>query len=107
LIQVVAASSITQFGPRPALVDKLTTPTLVFRPQVKVQMISPLLLDDEVTLEQNDHGFAITAVHLKLKGKVPGVDAGTFERLAQGAKANCPVSKVLNADTTIEVEPIT
>ena len=58
----------------------------------------------EVTLEQNDHGFAITAVHLRLKGKVPGVDAATFEKLAQGAKANCPVSKVLNADITLEVE---
>jgi osmotically inducible protein OsmC len=58
----------------------------------------------EVTLEQNDQGFSITAVHLKLKGKVPSVDAVTFEKLAQGAEASCPVSKGLNADITLEAE---
>jgi osmotically inducible protein OsmC len=58
----------------------------------------------EVTLEQDDHGFSITSVHLTLKGKVPGVDAATFEKLAQGAKANCPVSKVLNAAITLDAE---
>ncbi len=58
----------------------------------------------EVTLEQNDQGFSIIAVQLKLKGKVPGVDAATFEKLAQGAKANCPISKVLNANITLEAE---
>jgi osmotically inducible protein OsmC len=32
----------------------------------------------EVTLEQVADGFAITAVHLTLKGKVPGADQAKF-----------------------------
>src|SRR5271155_3942618 len=46
----------------------------------------------EVTLEQVDGGFAITAVHLTLKAKIPGTSQATFEELAGKAKAGCPVS---------------
>jgi lipoyl-dependent peroxiredoxin len=35
----------------------------------------------EVTLEQVDGGYAITAVHLTLKAKIPGADQATFERV--------------------------
>jgi len=55
----------------------------------------------EVTLEKVADGFAITAVHLTLKGKVPGVDQAKFEELAGKAKAGCPVSKLLNAKITL------
>jgi osmotically inducible protein OsmC len=58
----------------------------------------------EVTLDESDHGFSVAAVYLELRGKVPGVDATMFAQLAQGANANCPVSKVLNADITLEAE---
>src|SRR5580692_6177042 len=56
----------------------------------------------EVTLEQVEGGWAITAVHLTLKAKVPGADQATFERLAATAKAGCPVSKLLNATITLD-----
>jgi lipoyl-dependent peroxiredoxin len=56
----------------------------------------------EVTLEQVEGGYAITAVHLTLKAKVPGADAATFERLAATAKAGCPVSKLLKAEITLD-----
>lgn len=56
----------------------------------------------KVTLEQVEGGFAITAVHLTLVGKVPGADAAQFAELAGKAKAGCPVSKVLNATITME-----
>lgn len=56
----------------------------------------------KVTLEQVDGGYAITAVHLTLQGKVPGADQETFTRVAEGAKANCPVSKVLRAEITLD-----
>lgn len=56
----------------------------------------------KVTLEQQDKGYAITAVHLTLEGKVPGADQATFERIAGEAKANCPVSKVLKAEITLD-----
>ncbi len=56
----------------------------------------------EVTLEKVADGFAITAVHLTLKGKVPGADQAKFEELAGKAKAGCPVSKLLNAKITLD-----
>ena len=55
-----------------------------------------------LTMDQVPGGFTISAVHLTLKAKVPGIDSDTFLRLAGEAKANCPVSKVLNADITLE-----
>src|SRR6202790_772043 len=56
----------------------------------------------EVTLEQVEGGYAITAVHLTLKAKVPGADQATFEKLAAKAKAGCPVSKLLKAEITLD-----
>ena len=44
----------------------------------------------------------ITAVTLTLKGSVPGLSAVEFTKLAEDAKANCPVSKVLNATITLD-----
>ncbi len=55
-----------------------------------------------VTLEQVEGGYAITAVHLTLKAKIPGADQATFERLAGMAKAGCPVSKLFKADITLD-----
>ncbi|MEZ2408230.1 osmotically inducible protein OsmC [Bosea sp. OAE752] len=56
----------------------------------------------QVTLDKLDDGYAITAIHLTLKGKVPGADQATFQSLADKAKAGCPVSKVLKAPITLE-----
>lgn len=56
----------------------------------------------KVTLEQVEGGYAITAVHLTLKAKIPGADQATFERLSAMAKAGCPVSKVLKAEITLD-----
>ncbi|MPZ39338.1 MAG: OsmC family peroxiredoxin [Rhizobiales bacterium] len=57
-----------------------------------------------VTLEQTASGFAITAVHLDVAAKVPGADQGAFEAAANTAKSNCPVSKVLKADITMDAK---
>ncbi|QHF00964.1 OsmC family peroxiredoxin [Pseudomonas asturiensis] len=56
----------------------------------------------EVTLDQVDGGFAITAVHLILKAKVPGASQQQFDELTTKAKEGCPVSKVLNAKITLD-----
>ena len=45
--------------------------------------------------------YAISAIHLTLKARVPGTDQATFEALAAKAKAGCPISKVLKADITL------
>ena len=56
----------------------------------------------EVTLDKQDDGFAITAVHLVLKAKVPGATQQQFDELTTKAKVGCPVSKVLKADITLD-----
>ena len=56
----------------------------------------------EVTLVKQDDGFAITAVHLVLKAKVPGATQQQFDELTTKAKLGCPVSKVLKADITLD-----
>lgn len=48
-------------------------------------------------------GEGITGIHLLVSAKVPGLDPEEFQRLADDAKANCPVSKAL-AGTTITLE---
>jgi osmotically inducible protein OsmC len=57
----------------------------------------------DVTLVKQADGYAITAVHLSLTGKVPGANQATFEELAGKAKAGCPVSKLLKAEITLDV----
>lgn len=54
-----------------------------------------------VTLDKQGEGFAITRSELTLAASVPGIDTAQFERIAADAKANCPVSKVLNAEITL------
>jgi osmotically inducible protein OsmC len=54
-----------------------------------------------VSLEKTDAGFAITKVHLEVSAKVPGADQAAFEKATNNAKSGCPVSKVLNAEITM------
>ncbi len=42
-------------------------------------------------------GFAITKIHLKTKATVPGIDNAAFQKIADGTRQNCPVSKALKA----------
>ena len=48
-----------------------------------------------VVLEQTETGFTITRIDLETVGSVAGVDEATFVRLAEQAKATCPVSRAL------------
>ena len=50
-----------------------------------------------VSLEQEGGGWSITAVHLSVAARVPGLDEAKFQTLAGEAKANCPVSKALGS----------
>jgi lipoyl-dependent peroxiredoxin len=47
-------------------------------------------------------GFKISKSALTLRADVPGIDRGKFEELARAAEKNCPVSKVLNAEITMD-----
>ena len=57
-----------------------------------------------VSLDKTDGGFAITAVHLDVRAKIPGADKQAFEAAANNAKSGCPVSKVLNATITMDAK---
>jgi osmotically inducible protein OsmC len=54
--------------------------------------------DCTITLESG----AITSSHLVLKAKVPGISKEKFDECAADAKANCPISKLLNTSITLE-----
>lgn len=57
-----------------------------------------------VTLVKSDGGFTITAVHLKVRAKVPDLTPPDFLKAAEAAKANCPVSRLLKAEITMEAK---
>ena len=57
-----------------------------------------------VRLEKTDAGFSITKVHLDVTARVPGADAAAFETAANGAKAGCPVSRLFNAEITLDAK---
>ena len=57
-----------------------------------------------ITVEPKDGGFAITKAHLNVTAKVPGATEAAFLEAAQTAEKNCPVSKVLNAEITMEAK---
>jgi osmotically inducible protein OsmC len=55
-----------------------------------------------VTLEKIGDGFSITSSHLEVRARIPGADAGAFDKAAQSAKAGCPISKLLKAEITMD-----
>jgi osmotically inducible protein OsmC len=55
-----------------------------------------------LTLEKLDAGWTISKIHLDVSARVPGITAAAFESAAASAKANCPVSRLLNAEITMD-----
>ncbi|HEX6604326.1 MAG TPA: OsmC family protein [Sphingomicrobium sp.] len=56
-----------------------------------------------VTIEQEGEGFRISRSDLDLTANVPGIEEDRLRQLAEDAKANCPVSKLLNAEMQLTV----
>lgn len=56
----------------------------------------------EVTLDKDGDGFAVTKSALTLKARVPGIREDEFNSLADGAKAGCPISKLLKCEITLD-----
>lgn len=55
-----------------------------------------------VTLDKEGEGFKISKSELTLRAKVDGIDKGRFDELARKAKEGCPLSKVINAEITLD-----
>lgn len=56
----------------------------------------------EVTLVKQADGFAVTKSALTLRAKIPGIDADKFQELAGLAEKNCPISKLLKCEITLD-----
>jgi osmotically inducible protein OsmC len=57
-----------------------------------------------VSLDKVDGGFAIPAIHLELVATIPGANEQAFQEAARKAKEGCPVSKLLNANITLDAK---
>jgi len=58
-----------------------------------------------VALEpQSGGGFSITSSHLDTTVKIPNADQAKFQTAVEGAKAGCPVSRLLNATITMDAK---
>jgi lipoyl-dependent peroxiredoxin len=77
--------------------------TMAFSAQLGTMNFTPQSLRTTATLsfEKLDAGWTISKIHLDVAGRVPGISAEAFQSAAQSAKANCPVSRVLKAEITM------
>jgi lipoyl-dependent peroxiredoxin len=58
--------------------------------------------DCTVTLDKDGDGFAVTKSELTLRAKVSGISEEDFAKIADEAKAGCPISKLLNCEITLD-----
>ncbi|HEX7958547.1 MAG TPA: OsmC family protein [Terriglobales bacterium] len=54
-----------------------------------------------LTFEKTDAGFTVTSIHLDVKAKIPGGNKAAFDKAAEEAKKNCPISRLLNTKITM------
>ena len=80
------------------------TMALAFQLQGGGFTATELSTEAAVTLEQEGQGFRITRSALTLRAAVPNLDQPTFARMAGEAEKNCPVSKVLNTEITLDAK---
>jgi osmotically inducible protein OsmC len=78
--------------------------TMALAFQLQAAGFTPTELSTEaaVSLDQADGGFAITKSALTLRAKIPGIDQAKFDELAHAAELNCPVSKLMKAEITLD-----
>lgn len=80
------------------------TMALAFRLQVEGYTPTSLRTEAAVSLDQEGGGFRISRSALSVRAAVPGLDAATLTRVAADAEQNCPVSKLLNAEITLQAQ---
>lgn len=68
--------------------------------------ITPESIDTKavLTMEKTDAGMTVTGIHLDVRAKIPGNDAGAFEKAAQAAKSGCPISRLLAPGAKITMD---
>ena len=80
--------------------------TMALASRLQTAGYTPTELNTEaaVTLDQDKESFRISRSALTLRASVPNLDHDTFARLAQDAEQNCPVSRVLKAEITLDAK---
>ncbi|HEY1880239.1 MAG TPA: OsmC family protein [Caulobacteraceae bacterium] len=80
--------------------------TMALAFQLQAAGFTPDALDTEaaVSLDQDGQAFKISRSALTLRATIPGISEEKFLELARGAEKNCPVSKVLNAEITLDAK---
>ena len=80
--------------------------TMALAFKLEAEGFTPTALDTEasVSLDKDGDGFKVSRSQLSLQAKIPGIDSETFERIAEDAKKNCPVSKLFNAEISLSAE---
>lgn len=63
-----------------------------------------LTVTAEVTFDQVDGGWKVTTSNLKVRAVVPGIDDEAFQRIAEDARDNCPISKALVGNVSLSVD---
>jgi osmotically inducible protein OsmC len=58
----------------------------------------------QVTLDEVGGGPKVTASHLTVRGRIPGIDAEAFRTAAEAAKDGCPVSGALQGNLELSVD---
>src|SRR6266481_7878329 len=82
------------------------TMALAFGLQTAGYTPTELTTEAAITLISEGQGFRISRSALSLRATVPNIDDATFTRLASDAEKNCPVSRVLNAEITLDAKLI-
>jgi lipoyl-dependent peroxiredoxin len=80
------------------------TMALAFRLQAAGITPTELATEAAVDLQQDGQGFTIKRSALTLRAKIPGIDPAAFAQMAAEAEKNCPVSKVLKAEITLDAK---
>lgn len=80
------------------------TMALAFQLQGAGYTPTELSTEAAVTLEPEGQGFRISRSALTLRATVPGLDEASFAAMASAAEKGCPVSKVLNAEITLDAK---
>lgn len=78
---------------------------MAFAGELEKRNMNPEVIDvrASVALEKSGDGFHIPTIQLNVTASVPGGERSAIEEAARSAKENCPVSKLLNADISMEL----
>lgn len=57
-----------------------------------------------VMLDKTGESWNVRSSHLKLRARIAGITRGQFMEIAEDAKKNCPISRLLSAEITLDAQ---